>query len=58
MWDFMFMNEETGDEFFVECKSAREAWQIVWREFGEDAPIEYCGRYTVEEAEMIGLDTF
>ena len=57
MWDFMFFNNETGEEFFVECESQREAWQTVWREFG-DADIEYEGRYTVAEAEMIGLDTF
>lgn len=57
MWDFRFIDNDSGEEFFVECESQREAWQIVWREFGEDADIEYEGRYTVAEAEMIGLDT-
>ena len=36
MWDFMFMDRETGEEFFVECQSLREAFQIAWDNFGMD----------------------
>ena len=57
MWDFMFMDRETGEEFFVECQSLREAFQIAWDNFGMDN-VEYLGRYTVEEAEAVGLDTY
>lgn len=57
MWDFLFEDRETGEEFFVECKSAREAWQIAWENFGE-GNVEFKGRYTVEEAEAWGLDTY
>jgi len=58
MWDFRFIDNDSGEDFFVECKSQREAWQIAWDIFGKDADLEYCGRYTVEEAEAIGLDTY
>ena len=57
MWDILFEDRETGEEFFVECKSAREAWQIAWENFGE-GNVEFKGRYTVEEAEAWGLDTY
>lgn len=57
MWDFLFEDRETGEEFFVECDSKREAFQIAWENFGE-GNVEYKGRFTVEEAEMWGLDTY
>lgn len=57
MWDFLFEDRETGEEFFVECDSKREAFQIAWENFGEDN-VEYKGRYSVEDAEMMGLDTY
>ena len=58
MWDFLFIDNESGEQFFVECESKRAAWQIVWENFGEDADVEYCGRYSVAEAEILGYDTY
>ncbi len=58
MWDYKFLDNESGEEFFVECESLRAAWQIVWENFGADCDVEYHGRYTVEEAEILGLDTY
>jgi len=58
MADFMFIDNESGEEFFVECSSLEEAWQILDENFGDVAMIEYEGLYTVAEAEWIGLDTY
>ena len=58
MWDFMFIDNDSGEEFFVECDTLAEAWEILDENFGDVSTIEYEGRYTVEEAEAIGLDTY
>ena len=58
MWDFLFIDNESGEQFFVECNNRREAMQTVWENFGEDADIECIGRYTVEEADILGYDTY
>jgi hypothetical protein len=58
MWDFMFIDNESGEEFFVECDTLEEAWGILDENFGDVSTIEYEDRYTVEEAEWLGLDTY
>ena len=58
MWDFMFIDNDSGEEFFVECDTLSEAWDIVNREFGPDNECEYEGRFTIQEAEWMGLDTY
>lgn len=58
MWDYLFIDNESGEEFFVECDSLREAWDIVNREFGPENECEYQGRFSVEEAEILGYDTY
>ncbi len=58
MWDFMFVDNIIGEGFFVECDTLSDAWDIVNREFGPENECEYKGRFTIQEAEMIGLDTF
>lgn len=58
MWDFMFRVIETGEEFFVECHSLTEAKVILEMSGFEEGELEFCGRYTVAEAEAIGLDTY
>ena len=37
MRDYLFIDNETGWEFFVECESKDEAWQIVYEEFGQNS---------------------
>lgn len=56
--DYLFINNEEGSEFFVECRTLAEAWITVWENFGDDADIEYTGMiFTPVEAEIIGYDT-
>lgn len=58
MKDFLFLNNENGELFFVECKTLTEAWGIVWENFEEDTDIEYISEYSVEEANILGYDTY
>lgn len=57
-WDFMFEVIETGEQFFVECYSLNEAKVILEMSGFEEGELKYCRRYTVAEAEAIGLDTY
>lgn len=58
MFDYLFIDNESGEQFFVECRTLAEAWIIVWENFGGDVDVEYIDKYTVEEAEILGYDTF
>ncbi len=58
MKDFLFLNNENGELFFVECKTLTEAWNIVWENFEEDTDIKYISEYSVEEADILGYDTY
>lgn len=58
MFDYLFIDNESGEEFFVECDTKEEAWEIVRENFGVENDIEYLGKYTVEEAEILGYDTY
>ena len=61
MKDFLFENTETGDEFFVECKTLEEAWDIIKNNFEwvDCQFIEYSNTWvTPSEADVWGLDTF
>lgn len=58
MWDYLFMDNESGEEFFVECDSLGEAWEIAIENFGEDADLAYVDQFDPEEAEILGFDTY
>ena len=58
MYDFLFIDEEVGEEFFVECDTLAEAWETVYVNFGQNSDVYYLGKYTVEEAEILGYDTY
>lgn len=59
MKDFLFLDNESGEQFFVECESLDEAWEIARDNWGEETDdLEYLGEYSVEEAEILGYDTF
>lgn len=58
MWDFLFEDVETGERFFVETTSLTKAKVILEMSGFEEGQYEYCGKYTVEEAEMLGYDTY
>ena len=59
MKDYLFIDNESGEQFFVECESLAEAWGIARDEWGKETDdLEYLGEYTIEEAEILGYDTF
>ena len=58
MFDYLFIDNESGEEFFVESSSLGEAWEIAIENFGEDADLAFIDEYTVEEAEILGYDTY
>ncbi len=58
MWDYLFIDNESGEQFFVECDTEDEAWEILDENFGDTATIELCDRYTPAEAEWLGFDTY
>ena len=58
MKDYLFIDDESGEQFFVECKTLTEAWGIVWENFGGDVTIRFLGVYTDEEADILGYDTY
>lgn len=62
MWNFLVEittegSELEGEEFFVQASTIEEADEIVALYF-EDEHYCYHGRFTDEEAEMMGLDTY
>ena len=62
MKDYLFeiIDEDSdacGEQFFVECGSLREARKIVHENF-PDVTLKFCGLCSVEEAEIMGLDTY
>lgn len=58
MKDFLFLDNESGERFFVECETLTEALGIAWKIFGEDSDIHFLGAYTNEEADILGYDTY
>lgn len=58
MNNYLFYDNETGEEFFAQADTKKDAWGIVFDNFGINPHIIYCGKYSDEEAEMMGLDTF
>lgn len=57
-WDFLYEVIETGEQFFVECSNLGEAEVILEMSGFSADEIVYQGRYTVEEAEAMGFDTY
>ena len=58
MKDYLFIDNESGEQFFVECESFKEAQEILadndfaWEE------VDFLGEYEVWEAEILGYDTY
>ena len=55
MFDYLFFDDETGEEFFVECDTKAEAVETAKMYFA--AP-KLRARFTPAEAEWYGLDTY
>ena len=47
-----------GEQFFVECKKGEDPWIVVQMNFCTTEGIELIGKYTPEEAEILGYDTY
>lgn len=58
MWDYWFFDNESGFEFFVECGTEEEAWEIVEEQGFDTENLEIVQTLTPEQADMIGLDTY
>ncbi len=55
--DYLFIDNGTGEQFFVEHTCLEFAWEVALDNFNTE-DLEYLGEYTVEEAEILGFDTF
>lgn len=53
--DYMFVDEVTGEEFFVETFDYIDAIGVARANFEKP---KFVGVYSIEEAEAIGLDTY
>ena len=53
--DYLFFDEETGENFFVETNSLAKAVEIAREYFDEPTFVEV---YTSAEAELLGFDTY
>lgn len=58
MFDYLFIDNESGEQFFIECEYLEKAWVILEMSGFEANEIEYLGEYTVAEAEILGYDTY
>ncbi len=46
-----------GERFFVKCNNLCEAWEIADENFPTD-PLRCWSRYSIEDAEMTGLNIY
>lgn len=53
--NYLFFDEETGENFFVETNSLAKAIEIAREYFDEPTFVDV---YTVAEAELLGFDTY
>lgn len=58
MWDFLFENVKTGEPFFVETTSLSQAEVILQMNGFEKWEYKLLGKYTVEEADILGYYTY
>lgn len=61
MYDFLFelteFSDNEGEQILVEAADIQEAWEILTEYFDEKA-FRFIERMSVEEGEMLGLDTY
>jgi len=62
MWNYLFeingeYDEHCGEMFFVQCDTKAEAREIAKENFPEEN-VHFLGKYTDEEAEWYGYDTY
>ena len=61
-YDFLFelteYSENEGEQILVECPTLNDAYRILGQNGFEPEEYEFIDRFTVEEGEMLGLDTY
>jgi len=62
MWNYLFeiiseWSKNYGEQFFIQCDTREKADEILSQYFWGEK-IKYLGKYTDEEAEMMGYDTY
>lgn len=58
LWDFLFEDKKSGEQFFVECENMKECLEILSENDFEREDLNFCGVFSVEEAEILGYDTY
>jgi len=63
MWNYLFeivseWSENCGEQFFIQCNTKEEADELLASCLVEGEHCDYLGRFTDEEAEMMGFDTY
>ena len=54
--NYLFVDDESGEEFFVQADCITDAKATAIENFGED--VRYLGRFSDAEAEWMGYDTY
>lgn len=62
MWNYLFeiiseWSENYGEQFFIQCDTREKADEILSQYF-QGEKVKYLGKYTDEEAEIMGYDTY
>ena len=62
MFDFLFelteYSENEGEQILVECDTVEEAYGILAHYGFNRTEVQYIEKMSVEEGEMLGLDTY
>ena len=63
MYDFLFelteYSDNEGEQILVECDTLQEAYKTLIQQYNfETDEIRFIERMSVEEGEMLGLDTY
>lgn len=62
MWNYLYevvseWSDCCGEQFFIQCNNIQETDEILAQYFWGEK-VKYLGRYSDEEAEAMGLDTY
>lgn len=58
MRDYLFIDYESGEQFFVECEDFFECQEILAESGFNWEDVELIGEYEPWEAEILGYDTY
>lgn len=58
LWNFLFEDKESGEQFFVECENMKECLEILSENDFERENLNFLGVFSTEEADILGYDTY